>query len=114
LHPSRPPSGMSTDSRNSAASTGGGGVRMRSTPSRRPRPISIATTGVMSSSLHLENKKPPMNPSPLAARNRQKCEALNIPMCGVNKEILRENKRVDDVIKMKTPMNGAHNYSSGV
>eukprot|EP00096_Caligus_rogercresseyi_P015700 TRINITY_DN816_c0_g1_i1.p1 TRINITY_DN816_c0_g1~~TRINITY_DN816_c0_g1_i1.p1 ORF type:complete len:950 (-),score=305.00 TRINITY_DN816_c0_g1_i1:1183-4032(-) len=72
LHPSRPPSGMSTDSRNSAASTGGGGVRMRSTPSRRPRPISIATTGVMSSSLHLENKKPPMNPSPLAARNRQK------------------------------------------
>ncbi|XP_071746885.1 uncharacterized protein [Lepeophtheirus salmonis] len=66
LHPSRPPSVMSTDSRSSVVSVGG--VRMRNTPSRRPRPISIATTGVMSSSMY-EKKNAP---SPLAARNRQK------------------------------------------
>ncbi|XP_071746879.1 uncharacterized protein [Lepeophtheirus salmonis] len=86
LHPSRPPSVMSTDSRSSVVSVGG--VRMRNTPSRRPRPISIATTGVMSSSMY-EKKNAP---SPLAARNRQKCETTYLTTSSLTGGDLRKKR----------------------
>ena len=57
VHHQRSPSAMSTEG-GAATPTSAGGVRMRASAGpRRPRPISIATTGVMSSSMYEKGSK---------------------------------------------------------
>ena len=89
----RSPSAMSTDSSSQANATAASasGVRMRhSAHPRRPRPISIATTGVMSTSMY-EKRSAPMvgatasgattpgsRPSSRGGDAHQKCEILKI------------------------------------
>ena len=58
LYPGRSPSAMSgTDSPTSAQ------VRMRPATARRPRPLSIATTGVMSTSMYEKRSTPATTPT---------------------------------------------------
>merc|ERR1712002_388664 len=85
---------MGTASRPGSAMSGKGGVRLRSAPggARRPRPMSIATTG-MTASMYEERQKPSHVPrqkslgTPKADRMKRARSVTKVTCSDVNNEI---------------------------